>query len=42
MVDRDTLNQIRDLYNNFFADRSVTPEAALAQFAEVIKNAPPL
>jgi glucose/mannose transport system substrate-binding protein len=42
MVDRDTLNQIRDLYNNFFSDKSVTPEAALAQFAEVIKNAPPL
>jgi glucose/mannose transport system substrate-binding protein len=42
MVDRDTLNQIRDLYNNFFSDKSVTPEAALAEFAEVIKNAPPL
>ena len=42
MVDRDTLNQIRDLYNNFFSDKSVTPEAALAQFAEIIKNAPPL
>jgi glucose/mannose transport system substrate-binding protein len=42
MVDRDTLNQIRDLYNNFFSDKSVTPEAAQAQFVEVIKNAPPL
>jgi glucose/mannose transport system substrate-binding protein len=42
MVDRDTLNQIRDLYNNFFSDKSVTPEAALAEFAEIIKNAPPL
>jgi glucose/mannose transport system substrate-binding protein len=42
MVDRDTLNQIRDLYNNFFSDKSVTPEAALDQFADVIKNAPPL
>jgi glucose/mannose transport system substrate-binding protein len=42
MVDRDTLNQIRDLYNNFFSDKSVTPEAAVAQFVEIIKNAPPL
>ena len=42
MVDRDTLNQIRDLYNNFFSDKSVTPEAAQAQFVEIIKNAPPL
>ncbi len=42
MVDRDTLNQIRDVYNNFFSDRTLTPEAALAQFAEIIKNAPPL
>ncbi len=42
MVDRDTLNQIRDLYNNFFSDKSVTPEAAQTQFVEIIKNAPPL
>ena len=42
MIDRDSLNQIRDLFNNFFSDKSVTPEAALAQFADVIKNAPPL
>ena len=42
MVDRDTLNQIRDLYNNFFSDKSVTPESAQAQFVEIIKNAPPL
>lgn len=42
MMDRDSLNQIRDIYNNFFADKSVTIDQAQAQFAEVIKNAPPL
>ena len=41
MVDRDTLNQIRDLYNNFFSDPSMTAEEVLAQFVEIIKNAPP-
>lgn len=42
MMDRDSLNQIRDLYNNFFADKNVTIEEAQAQFAEIVKNAPPL
>lgn len=42
MMDRDSLNQIRDIYNNFFADKTVTIDEAQAQFAEVIKNAPPL
>ncbi|MEO6300930.1 MAG: ABC transporter substrate-binding protein [Paracoccaceae bacterium] len=40
MLDRDSLNQIRDVMNNFFADPSVTPADAQAQFVEVIKNAP--
>ena len=42
MIDRDSLNQIRDIYNDFFSDKSITPEAAQARFVEVIKNAPPL
>jgi glucose/mannose transport system substrate-binding protein len=42
MVDRDTLNQIRDNYNEFFANRAITPEEAQAKFVEIIKNAPPL
>jgi len=42
MLDRDSLNQIRDLENNFFADHNVTVDEAQAQFAEIIKNAPPL
>ena len=40
MIDRDSLNQIRDIYNNFFADQNVTVDEAQAQFAEVVKNAP--
>jgi glucose/mannose transport system substrate-binding protein len=40
MVDRDTLNQINDTMTEFFANPAVTPEAAQAQFVEIIKNAP--
>jgi glucose/mannose transport system substrate-binding protein len=40
MIDRDSLNQIRDVMNEFFANPSVTPEAAQASFVEIIKNAP--
>ena len=42
MIDRDSLNQLRDNYNEFFANPAVTPEAAQARFVEIIKNAPPL
>jgi glucose/mannose transport system substrate-binding protein len=42
MIDRDSLNQIRDIYNDFFADSDVTIEEAQADFVEVIRNAPPL
>ena len=42
MIDRDSLNQIRDNYNEFFANPAVTPEEAQAKFVEIIKNAPPL
>ena len=40
MLDRDSLNQIRDVMNEFFANPGVTPEQAQAQFVEIIKNAP--
>ena len=40
MLDRDSLNQIRDVMNEFFANPAITPEAAQAQFVEIIKNAP--
>ena len=42
MLDRDSLNQIRDVMNEFFANPAITPEAAQASFVEIIKNAPPL
>jgi glucose/mannose transport system substrate-binding protein len=41
MLDRDSLNQIRDIQNEFFANPDVTIEEAQAQFVEVIRNAPP-
>ena len=40
MIDRDSLNQIRDVMTEFFANKEITPEAAQAQFVEIIKNAP--
>ncbi len=40
MIDRDSLNQIRDVMTEFFANKAITPEAAQAQFVEIIKNAP--
>ena len=40
MIDRDSLNQINDLNTAFMADPSMTPAAAQAKFAEIIKNAP--
>ena len=40
MIDRDSLNQIRDVMNEFFANPDVTAEAAQASFVEIIKNAP--
>jgi glucose/mannose transport system substrate-binding protein len=42
MLDRDSLNQIRDVMNEFFANPAITAEKAQAQFVEIIKNAPPL
>ena len=40
MIDRDSLNQINDVMGEFFANPAVTPEAAQAQFVDIIKNAP--
>lgn len=40
MLDRDSLNQIRDIFNEFWSNRDMTPEDAQAQFVEVLKNAP--
>ncbi len=42
MMDRDSLNQIRDVMNEFFANPDVTAVDAQAQFVEIIQNAPPL
>jgi glucose/mannose transport system substrate-binding protein len=40
MMDRDTINQIRDLRNEFFTDKSITVDDAFAQFVEILQNAP--
>jgi glucose/mannose transport system substrate-binding protein len=40
MIDRDSINQINDIFNEFFANPDITPADAQARFVEVIKNAP--
>ena len=40
MLDRDSLNQIRDIMNDFWANPDVSAEQAQAKFVDVIKNAP--
>jgi glucose/mannose transport system substrate-binding protein len=42
MLDRDSLNQINDLFTAFFATPEMTPADAQAKFVEIIKAAPPL
>lgn len=42
MIDRDSLNQIDDLLNEFFANPDVTVADAQARFAAIIAAAPPL
>ena len=42
MIDRDSINQITDILNSFWADQSITAEAAQAKFVAVIKAAPKL
>jgi glucose/mannose transport system substrate-binding protein len=40
MLQRDTINQIRDLRNEFFTDKSLTVDAAFQQFVDILENAP--
>jgi glucose/mannose transport system substrate-binding protein len=40
VMQRDTMNEIRDLFNEFFTDPSMTVEDTQAQFVEIIANAP--
>jgi len=40
VMDRDTINQIRDLFNEFFTNPETTVDQVQAQLVEVIKNAP--
>ncbi len=40
MIDRDSINQINDLFTEFFANTAMTPADAQAKFVEIIKNAP--
>jgi glucose/mannose transport system substrate-binding protein len=40
MIDRDSINQINDVFTEFFANPAVTPEETQAKFVEIIKNAP--
>ncbi len=42
MLDRDSLNQIRDIFNQFWADPSMSAADAQAKFVAVLKAAPPL
>ena len=40
MIDRDSLNQINDLFTEFFANTEMTAADAQAKFASIIENAP--
>ena len=42
MIDRDSLNQINDLFTAFFATPSMSAADAQAKFAAIIKAAPPM
>jgi glucose/mannose transport system substrate-binding protein len=42
MIDRDSINQINDLFTAFFATPDMTAADAQAKFADIIKAAPPL
>jgi glucose/mannose transport system substrate-binding protein len=42
MIDRDSINQINDLFTAFFATPEMSAADAQAKFADIIKNAPPL
>lgn len=40
LIDRDTINQINDVMNEFFSNPDMTAVDAQAKFVELIKNAP--
>ena len=40
MIDRDSINQINDLFTEFFANTEMTAADAQAKFASIIENAP--
>ncbi len=40
LMDRDTINQIRDLLNEFFTDPEMTVDAVQASFVDIIASAP--
>ena len=40
MIDRDSINQINDLFTNFFSKPEMTAKDAQAKFVEIIKAAP--
>jgi glucose/mannose transport system substrate-binding protein len=40
VMDRDTINQLRDLFNEFFTDTSMTIDSAQQKLADILKNAP--
>ena len=40
MIDRDSINQINDLFTEFFANTEMTAVDAQAKFASIIENAP--
>lgn len=42
MIDRDSLNQVNDLFTAFFATPEMSAADAQAKFVEIIKAAPPL
>jgi len=42
MIDRDSINQINDLFTNFFAKPDMTTADAQKKFVEIIKAAPKL
>jgi len=40
MMQRDTINLIRDLHNEFFTNPDMTVDQVQASFVDIIKNAP--
>ena len=40
MMQADTINQINDVYNEFFTNPKMTPDEGMKKVADIIKNAP--